>query len=124
EKYWAIREYEVTGVWPDAKGTISGSFEVKDNRQGVPVLVRQVRRQKSLSPTPQGPVDHEYILEYDVSEKAKVPEREFTLTAFGLPEPDGAGRGSYLYLWVTFAGVICIVLAVLLRRRGRRVSPT
>ena len=50
------------------------------------------------------------------------PEEEFTLSAFGLPEPPDvvASRGSRYYLWFAGAAGAFLTLTVVFRRLARR----
>ncbi|MBA2227964.1 hypothetical protein H0921_17535 [thermophilic bacterium 2918] len=50
--------------------------------------------------------------EYDLRDEGVEPlEREFTLSAFGLPEPVGVEweRPVRWYLWLMLAGMVCLV---------------
>jgi hypothetical protein len=114
--YWVVKQYEVKAVWPDGQGTISATLEYKTTDSGFPLATRVVRNHKAESQT--GPVDHEYVLDYDLNVQDKLPERDFTLSAFGLPEPAGATR-SRLYLWIGGVGVLCVSVALWLARRAR-----
>jgi hypothetical protein len=49
-------------------------------------------------------------------------DSEFTLSAFGFPEPDFARKGSNLYVWLGAAGIVCLVTAIVLRKLLRRRS--
>jgi hypothetical protein len=46
-------------------------------------------------------------------ERSRFPEDAFTLSAFGLPEPAGSGQSDARpwYLWLSFAGGLCVVFA-------------
>lgn len=63
--------------------------------------------------------------DYEWEVNDRVPDSEFTLTAYGLPEPGGepVKKSLPLYGWIILAAGICIGLAVgfrfLARRRGR-----
>jgi len=66
--------------------------------------------------------------EYDLDEPVRLPDdEEFTLTAFGLPEPSGVEgkRPTRWYLWVGLAGIGCLVLSAVFawRKRGRWERP-
>jgi hypothetical protein len=63
----------------------------------------------------------------DVSDH--VPDTEFTLSAFGLPEPgsDSVQKPAPLYLWILLSAAVCASLALgfwYLMRRSRRVLAT
>ncbi len=62
---------------------------------------------------------YEITTDYDLYEQKSVPESEFTLSAFGLPEPTWAQARRPLYLWVGVLGAGCLGLALLLWRRHK-----
>ncbi len=57
-----------------------------------------------------------------VTRFTRSPEPEFTLTAFGLPEPPGIewGRSTPWYAWLAVAGVGCLAVFLVLRRVAAR----
>ena len=126
-RYWIVREFELQAEWPDqykdgkptfiSKGTIWKKFEFEVNEAGFPVPTRIVRRQRGLGPI--GPADLQSTTEHKWRQRASVPETEFTLTAFGLPEPK-SNRHSILYLWLAGSGALCAAVATWLRARLRR----
>jgi len=64
--------------------------------------------------------------EFNLKE-ADVPERDFTLSAFGLSEPGGVQRPTRWYLWAAILGIGCLIVAALFfwRTRGTgRALPT
>ncbi len=63
--------------------------------------------------------------DYDLSEPDRLPDdSEFTLTAFGLPEPPGLEwrKPTPWYLWLALAGGFCLLLGVLFAWLKRRRS--
>jgi hypothetical protein len=55
-------------------------------------------------------------VELQTVERPDVPLEEFTLSAFGLPEPPGIPvERSRLYLWIALAGIFCLGIAALIR---------
>jgi hypothetical protein len=61
---------------------------------------------------------------YDLKDPAQLPEYgEFTLSAFGLPEPMGmpavTRRSSWWYLWFIVSALVCFAGAWYIRRRAR-----
>lgn len=59
--------------------------------------------------------------EFETVEQSDVPLEEFTLSAFGLPEPPGIQvAGSRLHLWIALVGIACLGFAVLIRWQIRR----
>jgi hypothetical protein len=111
EHYWTLREYKVRAEWPDANGTIAANVACTIDDTGFPILKRYNRHHIATS----SKVDHEYLYDYDLAAEKRVPEHEFTLSAFGLPEPEGVRR-LHAFLWVTGAGALCLALSIVLRR--------
>src|SRR5262249_45691556 len=64
--------------------------------------------------------------EFDLHLPSSLPkDEEFTLTAFGLPEPAGLEwkRPTPWYLWLGLVGIICLVSGVAVRRLKRGKAP-
>jgi hypothetical protein len=64
-----------------------------------------------------------YRVECDLHVPSPLPkDEEFTLSAFGLPEPPGLEwkRPTPWYLWLAVAGIACLVSGVAVRRFTRR----
>jgi len=47
-------------------------------------------------------------------------EKEFTLTAFGFPEPEGGAARSHWLMWVLDFGIACIAVSLVLRHLLRK----
>ena len=61
--------------------------------------------------------------EYDLIEPSPLPrDEEFTLSAFGLPEPPTSNNDAPIrwYLWLGLAGIGCILLAAYVHFQKRR----
>ena len=121
ENYWLIREYEVKALWPSReKGTVHGHTEWRTNKDGFPILTKQTKLIQAVDPT--GPkTEVETRIEYKYEEREPGPE-EFTLSAFGLPEPKGIvwdHGGTLWWLWITLAAVGTLVSALLFLRLKR-----
>jgi hypothetical protein len=120
--YWVILEYEGRiGQTAPGQGTATRSVKVSNEYlytdDGFPILQRIQKQVKN----PQKLYTSTDTYEFELSE-ANVDASEFTLTAFGLPEPPGLAVGSPTrwYLWAIILGVLCIGIAALLRWRTRR----
>lgn len=118
-KYWTIVEFEVKGAWGDGEGTITGNYQYVVTGGGLPVVRRVTRRQRAESEV-DGPVDHEYLGEGEWFENADVPDSEFTLTAFGLPEPVAAKRRWSFLIVLNVLGALLIAIGFLLHRAAQR----
>jgi hypothetical protein len=97
--------------------------EVTTGAQGLPILKRVTFKDSSSKPRGTEVGFREVVYEYDFHESANVPDDEFTLSAFGLPEPQGVvwEKPSRWYLW--FFGFAVLFLAggaALFRRVQRR----
>jgi hypothetical protein len=58
---------------------------------------------------------------YDLRKRDSIPESEFTLTAFGLPEPYSERPApTRWYIWFAVAGVVCVASGYAIRRLVRR----
>lgn len=63
------------------------------------------------------------VIDFDLKEASEPPEdKEFTLSAFGLPEPIGvaAPEKSHTYLWIALSAIGAVALAVFFRWMARR----
>lgn len=69
-----------------------------------------------------------YRTEFDIEVPNRLPgDEEFTLSAFGLPEPRGLEwkRPTPWYLWLGLAGIVCLALGVVIRKvTNRRTTVT
>jgi len=70
------------------------------------------------------------VISTDSVELRDVSEKEFSLSAYGLPEPEGvvwAKPATPLYLWLLLAaailGVLAVALRIMYRRRSRVSNP-
>ncbi len=117
ERFWTISSFEVQTLWGDDKGLETAHFEYKHADDGFPILKKVVLRRK----IPNRKSDREFINHFDLHER-DVLESDFYLTAFGFPEPKGAGwpKGPPWYLWfITFA-LVSLAVGWYLRRRVQR----
>jgi hypothetical protein len=101
-----------------SKTSVSTTFDYHEHASPFPILKRWAERSKVKSSSG-GLEELESTHTFDLVE-GDVPEKEFTLTAFGLSEPSGVKRPVRWYLWAGMAGMGCVALALLLwwvRRR-------
>jgi len=124
ENYWLVCEYEVKVQWATReKGTVRSRTEWRTNRDGFPVLTKQTKSVQAVGPKG-SKVDEEGWTLYNYDETEPGPE-EFTLSAFGLPEPKGIvwkHGGSRSWLWLTLVAVSSIALAVLYQKLKQRFA--
>lgn len=119
---WVVRQFEVGGAWPDGNGTIRGNYDYDIRQDGLPLLKRMVKRQGLGD----GSSGIEISLDLKSYEDPNVAPAEFTLSAFGLPEPNSQlylGRVSWL-VWLDALIVAALLLfcSVQFISRRRRFS--
>jgi len=125
ESLWCISESELhlkdaTGV----TATYSSKNEYKATSGGFPIPIRSTARQQADS---RGIPDSEYVTELDIKPRTgKEADADFTLTAFGLPEPGTfvEKRRFPLYFWLVIVGAAGLVVAGVLRLLARRRDTT
>jgi hypothetical protein len=115
EHFWCISEYAIkvtngTDSWNDK---VINHYEV--DKDGVPLPTRRIATSSSWF------LNTETISEGKVERHSGIPEREFTLSAFGLPEPPALeNKTSRWYLWIAFSAFGALGAAFLLRKLRRR----
>ncbi|MEJ5276782.1 MAG: hypothetical protein WHU94_12805, partial [Thermogemmata sp.] len=103
---WSLCRAEIRSQYLGDKGPTDISevvvMETRVGKSGYPIPVRWTYQYEGVMVT----------REYDLRDEGVEPlEREFTLSAFGLPEPVGVEweRPVRWYLWLMLAGVVCLV---------------
>lgn len=133
-RYWLIREAEVRAFWmPGDEGIITIEAEYADDEvNSFPLLTRYVAHVDSqlsgdrAEEAGTSEVHHDWVWDFDLRELEKASEQEFTLAAFGLPEPsDRLDAGSQGGAWGTILVLVnlCFLVAIGLWWLGRRRSP-
>jgi hypothetical protein len=115
---WAIQEYQVRFLRRQSHQNTGKSVVVKirytDADSEVPKL-KTVDYSLVGSGTPYASWKIEF-LKFGVCD---APASDFTLTAYGLPEPgEISGRRNY-GLWLTSVALVCAILALVIRRIGK-----
>lgn len=122
QRFWCIRSFNVRttssnggqGTWSHKiveLGEVEGSF---------PVPKRAVFLNESVSADGKR-YKQNWDYEFDLHFPRKLPkEAEFTLSAFGLPEPPGFDRPIRWHLWLGLLGIACLSLGAYLRYKKRR----
>jgi hypothetical protein len=125
---WVLRESQLqyeyrTKTKVTGRGTATALLEYQEGADSFPIVRRVV--QKVTFPPSSGEIGETRIsYDFDLTE-AEVPEREFTLSAFGFSEPPGLPRRPVpWYLWAGLAGICCLALALVFRWRARRQRTT
>lgn len=123
KRHWVVRGFEVSVLYKKSKGSVHGTLDIVDDPAGFPIVTHSSLHEWG-SPTGDPPFtnDYETTTDYDVHFDAHVPATEFRLSAYGLPEPSGgAGAGRSLgIVWLGLATLVCMLIAVLLRRARNR----
>jgi hypothetical protein len=125
ERYWCVCEHhsELPDILPVRK--IDGFLEYGDDVDGFPIL-RRCQETTTYKDKTDSPLV--IIYEFDKLVHRDIPESEFTLSAFGLPEVQvpGEQKPRTLWRWLVGIGIALGVLAVLLRvyvKKRRQQAP-
>ena len=128
---WRVCEYEASVNYPSANkatAVVHGTLDINETPQGIPVMKGSwVRVKKSVVPpakpnAPPEQFEEEIKTEYGIERHECEPE-EFTLSAFGLPEPPGVTwkRPTPWFLWGTLAAVSLLALGTIISWLKRRL---
>ena len=121
------RQWHLTGVEEavnQSKGkfvtTVSTRYTIDETS---PAPLPPIREQRNDSRSRSGSGTSR-VARYEL-ERREVADGEFTLAAFGLPEPVGLGapRGTPSAVWLLLAAALAAVAAVAFRRLSRRGQP-
>lgn len=119
--YWVFREFHTIHEYQSHnKGTSDAKFEYKIEPDGFPILTRIGFKYKGVDPRGMQS-DQQGTFDFDSTEQ-DVPDSQFTLSAYGFPEPVGLDRRIPLYLWIAMIGLLCLIGATMTRwwyRRGK-----
>ncbi|MBI3837624.1 MAG: hypothetical protein HY288_06790 [Planctomycetia bacterium] len=119
ERLWAIEEYQIQAVWlpKEQAQTYTRKSEFGPSAEGYPIM----RRSKDTGAwgTTKQP---KFARDWDFTrfEIHNIPESEFRLPAFGLPElgPPSLFVQGRLWMALVGLGILCIVIAILIRQRA------
>jgi hypothetical protein len=120
---WIIQEGGFNLFYPGAiKGESTFHNEYREIREGFVIPVRSLWRFKYTELGAATSREEERATKFDYFEQDSIPEAEFSLTAFGLPEPVGISfrQATRWYLWFALAGLGAIALAYGLYTWSRR----
>ncbi|MBI3838366.1 MAG: hypothetical protein HY288_10600 [Planctomycetia bacterium] len=114
---WAIREYTLQTVSGSRNEPGQMHVDVEyDSDAGGELVLKRVQERVPSEPAR----EFHWLHEYETYQHRAIPDADFRLSAYGLPElgePPGLSRGR---LWALFIvlGIICFIVAVILRRRS------
>jgi len=127
---WCIRRYKssdqaTTRGERDSEQELEVVCETMDHPSGFPILKSWTEQVKIIGYKNKSKSEETRKTDYEWEVNDRVPDTEFTLSAFGLPEPGGeepVKKPIPLYIWILAAAGVCAALALGFRylvRRGR-----
>jgi hypothetical protein len=122
--HWAMTEYGTQHYLEINKSRGEHHFQLEygDASEGIPVATRIVHTLTYLNQdsTDSG-TTWQAIRVVDPYSKDQVPEEEFYLSFYGLPEPNFSGTWAGPWVWYLVGGIACLVIgAIILKRRKAR----
>ncbi len=119
ERYWAIQEYQVE---VERDGDDIQYWKQRTDFQDVPDKLPMVRKGRLTFGPNAEKVNWSISWDFDKYLQRDIPEEEFMLSAYGLPEvgPPSTANASKLWLILTAAGIVCVGIAIIWRWLGRR----
>jgi hypothetical protein len=97
--------------------------ETLDHPSGFPILKSVTEQFKIFQYKSKRKTEGSSKKDYELEVNTNVPDSEFTLSAFGLPEPGGAEpvkKPIPMYIWILIAAGVCGALAFAFRYLARR----
>jgi hypothetical protein len=128
QRWWCIRTCKEKVIIPGREGStnhITVEFMLDDHPSGFPLVRRQMSMNMATS-AESGSSHNQRVVEYELRVDESVSDSEFTLSAFGLPEPVGVvwEKKTPVYVWLLVAAAVLGMLALFFRwlaqRRQRR----
>jgi hypothetical protein len=123
DRYWCCLGEQADYVTKTGQRAVfTSQNEVGTGSQKIPIIKRR-SLQFTFKDSEGKPVGTwQSVSDFDLYEDSAVPESEFTLTAFGLPEPQGIEwpKPTRWWLWGTAAGLAMIVASGIAARFVRR----
>lgn len=119
QRFWCVRSYRIE---VSQKTVDFQVLELGQTEGSLPVPRRAVRKITWESKEDAIKNESETQYEYSLSEPRRLPgDEEFTLSAFGLPDPVGfeTKNPTRWYLWLMLAAAVCLVLGVAARSLRR-----
>ncbi|MHB1425177.1 MAG: hypothetical protein ACYC3I_18555 [Gemmataceae bacterium] len=130
---WCIRKDNHSSVESRRKGLnlerqVEIACETIEHPSGFPILksvkehFKSIAHQSDVTRRFERAFENDYNLEVNDS----IPDSEFTLSAFGLPEPAGTEpvkKPIPMYVWILVAAGVCVALALSFRYLAHRARP-
>lgn len=117
-RFWTIRQFDVETQWGEKSGRHLATFTYRVSN-GFPMIEKIVNQ-----PTIGEVSAVEFVYDFDLHE-GDPPDSDFTLSAFGFPEPKGAplpDKGMPWIVWIAAVAVASLLLGTLLRRWLKKAS--
>jgi hypothetical protein len=120
EAHWAVKRYEMR--YRNRSGT---GIQSLDNRYtvqgGFPVATEQLIHVVANKFGKAAPDIRDERNQFDLVQNDHLTEKDFTLSAYGMPEPEWLdGAQSRPYLWLGLGGGVCLVLGLAFHRIAQR----
>jgi len=117
QRMWAIEEYDLDVVFQQTGE--ARWWSLRTEFAPSPVQFPVVRKSLMRQGPKDGPEDFQQSWEFPRFELRNVPESEFELGAFGLPELVAPTTGRRKWVVFVSGGVVCIAVAIWLYRRRK-----
>ena len=134
ERYWLIREAETQAMYSFGRGKLKVSNQLADGKLRVPYVSHQVMQLSCPRNTDGKEWGEEYVSDFDMYDAVIVDEKQFTLSAFGLPEPDqlhsrseqsqSPSPAGLLWMHWFILTIVVICLTIFIRRYISRLYQT
>jgi hypothetical protein len=122
-RFWYLRSCELRCKFGDGEVIAKVENELADPSAKYPLLKRRVTTEDIEDPE-QGRLIQKHVNEFDLHQASRLPpDEDFTLTAFGFPEPFDVPRPrkwTHWYVWTGVGGVLCLVAGLLVLRFRRQ----
>jgi hypothetical protein len=117
KRYWCIRSLKINGTYAGGTKYVA-SFRNTIRDSNPPSLSKKDR----VDDSPAVDIKATSVTEIDkLAFSPAPPKSDFTLTAFGLPEPVGIVEPrTPLYLWVALVGIVLVICGVAIHRYALR----
>lgn len=125
---WCVRRSQLSSTStrkgePLLESAYEREFETVDHPSGFPLIKTCISRDNQYPYKTKKRLVSTTRTDYEWEVNNSVPDSEFTLSAFGLPEPGGAElvkKPMPIYLWILIGAGVCAVLALGFRYLARR----
>jgi len=117
---WVVRKSQVNQIAGGKEFESKIEYDYKEGSSHHPILTK-LHLQSGTKENNRLILTREVTTDFDFYEQESVPEKEFMLSAFGLPEP-GAEKATRWYLWLGALGLGCLVVGLIAARLRRRLN--